>query len=202
MKKIIAIALFCISAFTVPAHAQLKIAVVDMQAIFKDYYKTQEAEKRIQDQIASFKKEREDRLSDYRKLVDQINALKDGMKDPVASGASKKDKEQKLNEKINDARTREQEISSYDQNAGKIIQDTQMRQRKQIVDEISKAIEDFSKGKYNMVLDKSGMTLNGTSTIVYQEGMTDISAEITKQLNSNKDKQPASAPAAKDNKTP
>ncbi len=201
MKKTIAIALFCICAFTVPAQAQLKIAVVDMQTIFKDYYKTQEAEKRIQDQITSFKKEREDRVNDYHKLVDQINALKDGMKDPVASDASKKDKEQKLNEKINEARTREQEITSYDQNASKIIQDTQMRQRKQIVDEISKAIEDFSKGKYNMVLDKSGMTLNGTSTIVYQEGMTDISAEITKQLNSNKDKQPA-ASAAKDNKTP
>jgi len=196
MKKLIALAILSLGILTFSAQAQqLKIAVVDLQAIFNDYYKTQEANKRLQDQQASFKKEREDRLTDYRKLVDQINALKDGLNDPTLSATAKDEKNKKLGEKVNEARTREQEIASYDQNASKILQDTFVRQRKQILDEITKSVEEFCKGKYNLVLDKSGVTLNYTPAIVYQEGVTDISAEITKQLNKDKDKQPAATEA-------
>ena len=194
MKKIIALAILSLGVITMSAQAQqVKIAVVDLGTIFNDYYKTQEASKRMQDQMDSFKKEREDRMTDYRKLIDQINALRDGLKDPTLSAAGKDEKQKKLEEKAIEARTREQEIASYDQNSSKILQDTFLRQRKQILDEIKKAVEDFSKGKYNMVFDKSGMSMNGTPAVVYQEGLTDISGEITKQLNKDKDKQPAPA---------
>lgn len=194
MKKIIALAILSLGVITLSAQAQqVKIAVVDLGTIFNDYYKTQEASKRMQDQMDSFKKEREDRMTDYRKLIDQINALRDGLKDPTLSAAGKEEKQKKLEEKAIEARTREQEIASYDQNSSKILQDTFLRQRKQILDEIKKAVEDFSKGKYNMVFDKSGMSMNGTPAVVYQEGLTDISGEITKQLNKDKDKQPAPA---------
>lgn len=172
--------------FLSPLSAQTKIALVDMQEAFKQYYKTDEAQERLKQDMTGYQKSMEDKREDYRKLVEQIKALQEGAKDPSASDASKKEKEQKLKEKVTEAQTRENEMQQFANQTSKMFQDSQQRMRKTIVDEINVVIETFSKGKYNLVLDKSGMTLNGTAALVYTEGMTDITSEIVKVLNKSK----------------
>ncbi|MEO0452677.1 MAG: hypothetical protein AAFY98_00900 [Verrucomicrobiota bacterium] len=58
--------------------------------------------------------------------------------------------------------------------------------RKTIVDEITSSVNDFCAGKYSLVLDKSGTSLNGTPSVLYTEGLTDLTEEIVKILNSKK----------------
>jgi outer membrane protein len=166
--------------------AGLKIALVDLQKCFNDYYKTEEAKERINTQGAGYQKEFNDRMEDYKKLVDQINGLREGEKDPSLSEAARKERQDRLREKIQEAQTRERELNDFRQTSSRLLQDQQMRMRKTIVDEINKKVEEFSKGKYNLVLDKSGQTLNGTSSLVYTEGVTEITDEIIKALNKDK----------------
>src|SRR5947209_3533430 len=61
------------------AHAQAKIATVDMTKIFNSYYKTKEAESRINDARNSAKQELDERLDNYKKSVDQINKLNEDL---------------------------------------------------------------------------------------------------------------------------
>jgi outer membrane protein len=188
MKSIAALvcALF-LSTLALPAQGtNLKVALVDLQKCFNDYYKTEEAKARINDQGSGYQKEFNDRMEDYKKLVDQINGLRESAKDTSASESARKEREDKLREKIQEAQTRERELNEFRGTSSKLLQDLQVRQRKSIVDEINKVVENFSKGKYNLVIDKSGMTLNGTSGLVYTEGLTDITDEITKLLNKDK----------------
>lgn len=199
MKRI-ALCLAGLFAFAAAAPAQtvgLKIALVDLQKCFNEYWKTEDAKTRINESAAGYQKELNDQMEDYKKLVDQINGLREGANDPSLSEAARKEKQDKLKEKAQEAADRERKINEFRGSSSKLLQDQQMRMRKNIVDEINKKIEEFAKGKYNMILDKSGMTLNATPTLVYSEGITDVTDEIVKALNKDKPAGGAAKPAEK-----
>jgi len=187
MRHILTISLVAVAITSLfkpsEAHAEIKIAVVEMQKIFKEYKKTQEADGNLKEQMSGYKKERDGRMEDYRKLVEQIKGLRDTAQDPSLSADSQKEKGQALEEKVSEARQREREIREFDQTTQKLFQDQSKRMRDKIIEEIQGEIEKFAKGKYSLIVDKSGLTLNGTPTIIYTEGLTDITDEILSTLN-------------------
>jgi len=188
MKKIIVSALFSISLMAASLQAaDLKIATIDIQQVFKNYYKTQEAEQQLQASTANYKSQYDSMTADYRKLYDQANALQNDLNsDSTSSDQAKKDKQGKLRDLVGDIQKKEQEIKSFQEQTARFVNDQSQRTRKGIVDEITQAVSTYSKGKYTVVLDKSGVTLNGTPTLLYSEGLTDITDEVTKQLNASK----------------
>lgn len=163
--------------------ADLKIAIVDMQQVFKEYSKTKEADTKLKEQMSGYKKERDERMEDYRKLIEQIKGLRDGAQDPSLSDEARQEKQQMLQEKVGEAQAREREIREFDGTTQKLFGDQSKRMRDKILEEIQAEIDKFAKGKYSIVFDKSGMTLNGTPTLIYQEGLTDLTDEIIKALN-------------------
>ncbi len=169
--------------------ADLKVAIIDLQKVFEDYSKTKEADARLKTQMEGFKNERDSRLEDYRSLVDQIKSLRDALNDPSLSADAKKEKQLKYEEKFNEARQREQELKNFEQTTAKLLQDQSGRMRKTIIDEINEVVKTFCSGKYDLVLDKSGVTMNGTSTILFSENLTDLTSEIVQRLNSQKPKE-------------
>lgn len=175
-----------ITAFFTPSQSQaeLKIAVVEMQKVFKDYKKTQEADANLKEQMNGYKKERDERMEDYRKLVEQIKGLRDAAQDPSLSEDARAEKQKALEEKVNEARQREREVREFDQTTQRLFQDKSKRMRDKILEEIQAEIDKFAKGKYSIVFDKSGMTLNGTPTLIYTEGLPDLTDELIKKLNS------------------
>lgn len=186
MNKICSTLVAALLISAVPAMANVKMAVLDMQEVFKGYYKTEEADARIREQMSGFRKDRDERMEDYRKLVEQLNALRESAQDSSLSEAARRDREEAFAAKVNEARQREQQIREFEQTTQRLIQDQTQRMRQSIVGEIDEVVKEFAKGKYNLVFDKSGMTLNGTPAIIFSEGMTDITAEIVKLLNAKK----------------
>jgi outer membrane protein len=177
------------------AQSTNRIAVIDLQAVFKEYYKTKEADSRLKDQMSGYKKERDERMESYRKLVEQLGGLRDAVNDPSLSADAKKEKQQKFEEKFNEARAMEQEMRNFESTTSKLFQDQTQRMRKTIVDEITAVLNGFCKGKYDLVIDKSGVTLNGTPTLLYSENVTDLTEEITRKINASKPAGEAAAPA-------
>jgi Skp family chaperone for outer membrane proteins len=55
-------------ASAVPAPAALKIATVDMQELFKQYYRTNEAQKQINVDRANIQKDNNERLAKIREI--------------------------------------------------------------------------------------------------------------------------------------
>ena len=56
------------------AQAQVKVGIVDMNKIFSGYYKTKDAENKINDAREIAKKELDDRMESHKQLLDEINS--------------------------------------------------------------------------------------------------------------------------------
>ena len=199
MKKfltITSVSLVALMASAFTAGAQSKIATVDMNKIFSAYYKTKDAETRINEARTSAKKELDDRMDTYKKNLDVINKLNDEMNKPELSKDAKEDKAKARDEKIAETKNLEREITEFKATREKQLQEQAVRMRNGIVEEITKLVQEKVKTEnYDLVLDKSGSSLNGVPILIFARDTMDFSDEIIAQLNKNKSKDEAAAPA-------
>jgi outer membrane protein len=70
---------------TASAQTALKIGTVDMKRVFESYYRTKEAEAKINEARNAMKKEFEDRMDFGRKLAEEVRKLEDDIKKPELS---------------------------------------------------------------------------------------------------------------------
>ena len=63
------------------AHAQ-RIATVDMNKIFSSYYKTKDAESKINEARTTAKGELDERIESYKKNLDSLNKLDEELQKP------------------------------------------------------------------------------------------------------------------------
>jgi outer membrane protein len=177
---------------------QVKLGTVDMKNVFENYYKTKEAEARINEARNQAKKELEDRMDAYKKASDEIQKLNDEINRPELSKDAKEKKTAQRDEKINDIKNMEREIKEFQVQREKQLNDQTMRMRAGIVDQINKVVNDRVKAEnYDLVLDRSGQSLNGVPIILYAREASDFTKHVVKELNAEKgNEKPEAAPAA------
>src|SRR5690606_21883871 len=69
--------------------ARLKLATVDMQELFKQYYKTNEAQQQINVERARIQKENNDRQARIREIENNIGNLRKQLDDPSVADPKK-----------------------------------------------------------------------------------------------------------------
>ena len=199
MKKLLTISTLIVasllgSAFS--AHAQFKVGTVDMNKVFSAYYKTKDAENRINEARTSAKKELDDRVDTYKKNLDVINKLNEDLNKPELSKEKKEAASKQRDEKIAETKNLEREINEFRTTREKQLQEQAVRMRNGIVDEITKLVQErVRSGGYDLVLDKSGSSLNGVPIVLFSKDSEDFSDDIVKELNKNKPAESASKPA-------
>jgi outer membrane protein len=202
MKKLAALSSIASVALlfsSVPADAQgIRIGTVDMNKIFSSYYKTKDAESRINEARAAAKKELDDRMENYKKNLDTINKLNQEINKPELSKDAKDDKSKSRDEKIAETKNLEREIGEFRTTREKQLQEQAVRMRNGIVDEITKLVQERVKtDQFDIVFDRSGSSLNGVPILVFAKDTLDFSEDIITSLNKNKPAGgSASAPAA------
>jgi len=175
------------------AHAQVKVGIVDMNGIFTAYYKTKDAEAKINEARAAAKKDLDDRLDTLKKSMDDINKMNQDIEKPELSKDGKDKLTKQRDEKVNDARNLDREISEFRQTKERQLQEQFLRMRKDIIDDIMKVVNDKVKSAgYDIVLDKSGASLGQVPVVLYSRDDLDFSKEIITTLNKNAPK-PSSA---------
>jgi outer membrane protein len=190
MKKLFfSLALVAFAAMATSAHAQVKVATVDMTKIFNSYYKTKEAESRINDARNAAKQELDDRMDTYKKNMDQINKLNEDLGKSELSKDKKDEVSKKRDDIINETKNLEKEIGEFRQSREKQLQDQAMRMRNGIVEEITKLVQDKVKTEnFDIVLDRSGSSLNGVPIVLFARDNMDFSDDVIVQLNKSKPK--------------
>jgi outer membrane protein len=186
MKKLTLVAL--LSAFALPcgafAQAPLKIGTVDMNRAFKEYNKTKDAEKKINDAKDAAKKEYDDRADSYKKSLDEINKLNQQLEAPALSADAKTQKAKERDEKINSIKNMEREINEFRQTREKQLQEQAVRMRDGIVKEITDVVMEKVKAKnMDLVFDISGVSLNGVPTVMFAKPEYDFTTEVVADLN-------------------
>ena len=175
----------------------VKVGTVDMKKVFENYYKTKDAEARINEARTQAKKELEDRMDTYKKSTEEVQKLNDDMQRPELSKEAKEAKSKQRDEKIGELKTMEREVREFQATREKQLQEQSVRMRGGIVEEINKVVSDRVKAEnYDLVFDKSGPSLNGVPILLHAKEAFDFTDAVITSLNKNKGKEAPVAPAA------
>jgi len=187
--------LACTAAITLiaasPANAQIKLGIVDMNAVFTSYFKTKDAEAKLNEAREAAKKELDQRLETLKKSMDEINKLNQEAEKAELSKDGKEKAARLRDEKVQEARNLDREIGEFRGTRERQLQEQFMRMRKDIVDDIMKTVSDKVKATgFDLVLDKSGVSMGQIPVVLFSRSDLDFSNEIISALNK-------AAPAAK-----
>ena len=91
--------------------------------------------------------------------------------------------------KLTETQKLQRDIEDYRASHQKILQEQTQRMRQTILKEIDDVINKEARDDgYQLVLDKSGTTLNGVSLVVFGQDSIEITDDIVKILNKNQPK--------------
>lgn len=183
------VALFALSlgilAAPISAQAQIKVGTIDMKAVFDNYYKTKDAEAKINESRTQAKKELDDRLDTFNKGQEQARKLNDEANKPELSEKAKAEKVKGLNEKLQELGVMQREVQEFQQTRERQLSEQSVRSRNALVEEINKVINDAVKAAgYDLVFDKSGQSLNAVNVLVHSKDSFDFTNEVVSKLNS------------------
>src|SRR6266404_3243357 len=186
MKKLLLLTAAAALALPAASHAQgtLKVGTVDMNRAFKEYNKTKDSEKKINEAKDAAKKEYDDRAENYKKALDEINKLNQQLDAPALSADAKTQKAKERDDKIANIKNMEREINEFRQTRERQLQEQALRMREGIVKEISDVVNEKVKANsMDLVFDKSGMSLNGVPILLFAKDNYDFTNDVVAVLN-------------------
>lgn len=178
------------------AQAEMKVASVNMQELYKSYYKRFDAEKRLIEQKATIDKDISARQEKLKTLVQELQDIKK-KDDPSITEEARKRIAKEFQMKQNQAQAEEQEYKGYIQRKQLAFQELQKNEILKVLQEIQATVEEAAaKGDYDIVIDSSAAAAPlGTRVFPFVKKSMDITPEMQKTLN-------ASAPAGFDPNAP
>ena len=189
-------AALALTAASASGQSMVKIGSVNMKKVFESYYKTKDAEQRINEARNAAKKELDERMENYQKGVQEVGKFNEDINNPALSKESKETKSKARDERIAELKGMEREIQEFRATREKQLQEQSARMRQGIVDDINKVVlEKVKADNYDLVFDPSGMSLNGVAVVMYAKESYDFTPDVVTVLNKNKGKEPAE-PAA------
>jgi Skp family chaperone for outer membrane proteins len=162
----------------------MKVGTLDMKAVFDQYFKTKEAEGKINEARTQAKKELDDRLDTFNKAQEEARKLNDEANKPELAEKAKAEKSKALNEKLQELGAMQREIQEFQQTRERQLSEQSVRSRNGLVEEINKVISDKVKaGNYDLVLDKSGQSLNAVNVLIFSKDAFDLTSDVVTELN-------------------
>jgi outer membrane protein len=160
-----------------------------MKQVFDGYYKTKDAEAKINESRAQAQKELADRLDTFNKAQEQARKLNDEAGKPELSEKAKADKTKALNEKLQELGVMQREVQEFQQTRERQLSEQSVRSRNSLVEEINKVVSDVVKtAGYDLVFDKSGQSLNAVNLLVHSKESFDFTADVVSKLNADQKK--------------
>ena len=174
---------FCIVAATVGA-GDFKFAVVDMERLFKEYYKTKISTAKLEKQAAMFKEYADKLAASQLKLQEEFKALRDASLNIAYSETERKSKRLAAQDKYRQLKAKELELQQYNSEKHAQLRKSEEDMRKSLVNEIRRAIARYAnQNGYDLVLDYSGKTMNTLPTAIYFKPDSNITDTILNLIN-------------------
>lgn len=165
-------------------HAADEIVFIDLQEVFKSFYKTKLAQDQIREQADDIKMERDEMEAEVEALKAEIEVLRADARDETLSEEIRANKRDLLEEKLVALQKKEQEMADFEKLRRDQLEAQNQRMTKKIFDEIHEAVVTYSKMKgYAAVIDRSSQSRVGTDVTLYASVKFDITAEILAIIN-------------------
>lgn len=178
-RLLIVFAVSLLATCAISAHAQSKVASVDMKKLFDNYYKTKLAEDLLDKDKADARKDLKDMAdgidkaqADYKQLLDQEDdqAISSDARDKLKQSAAAKADE------INNSKA---SFEKYQRQVEATLADKSQRMSANLISEIQKAVTEKAKlGGYTLVVNSAN-----PEAVVYVNSDNDITDSVLAQLN-------------------
>jgi len=203
-RRLAATAIALVVAAGSASAQKLNIATVDMQDLFKEYHRTNEAQKQINVERARIQKDNNERLARIRQIENELQSLKKQLEDPAIADKRKQDLFKDYQMKQQEGIALDRERREFLQRRNQALNETMVQRMRGILEEIRKLVEEQAKADdYDYVFDKSGLSTSQVPFLLYTKDATDITAGLLKELNKDApaDTTPADEEPAADEST-
>lgn len=183
------------------AFAQFRIATIDLNRTFTNYWKTKQAQVAIDERREDFAKTEKDMLATFNKGKEDYQKMLDSVNDPAVSSEEKDKRRKAAEDKLRDLKEQDDNIAQFERGSRQQLEDQYNRTKFNIVSDIRTAITAKAKNDgYTMVIDTAAQTINATPMVLYcSPGDNDITDAIIKQINVGA---PADTPKTDEKSTP
>ena len=180
------------------AHAADEIAFVDLQEVFKQFYKTQLAQDQIRQQADDIKMEREEIEAEVAVMKEEVEVLRTDSRDLTLSEEVRENKRNQLEEKLVELQKKESDMAEFEKLRMEQMEQQNNRMTKKLFDEIHQSIIQYAKAQgFSAVLDRSGQSRIGTDVVLYTSPKVDITADVLAVLNEGRQSTKEVAPEFK-----
>lgn len=191
MKKsilaVIAAAVLGGAALTASAQPAAKILVVDMAKLLDSHYKTEEQNVKLRGDEQKAQEQIEELNQEGNVLVEEYKASVEKAKNPALSSDAKTKAESEAQSKLEEIQKKQNQVQSFRNQTQRAFQQRIKTFRDLMLEEIGKIATDIAKKKgATLLLDKSGPSLIGISSIVYYDEAYDITEEVLKEINKSR----------------
>ena len=161
-----------------------KVAVLDYNAIMKEYHKAKDSRKKLDEMAAVYRKDEETKSAVLKAIQETGEALQKELSDPAISDKLKKDKEGQFKAKREEFQIKYQELFAWKGTVSKILQDQLQRDNTALLAEVDKDVQQVCKNKYSMVFTKAqaGM-LPAPGLMTFSDGIDEITPQVLAILN-------------------
>lgn len=166
-----------------------EIAFVDLQEVFKRFYKTELAQDQIRQQADDIKMERGEIEEEVKVMKEEIEVLRKDSRDETLSDDVRQNKRDQLEEKLVDLQKKEQDMAEFEKLRRQQMEQQNTRMTKKLFDEIHEAIINYAKAQgFSSVIDRSAQSRIGTDVVLYSVPKLDITADVLAVLNEGREK--------------
>jgi outer membrane protein len=177
-------ALLCASALHGAAADASSVAVVDLNRVFNDYFKTASVNTRIEEFATNMGEEREPLVTRYDEMQARLRAVTESSQDeemPPEERRTLTTEAQEVLAQLRDLRT---EIDEFDAARSDQLERLAKRLHEDIVDDIYRAVETYARrNDIDIVIDSAYERQTGLRVVVHSDPDYDITDEIIEQLN-------------------
>ncbi|MGD9782133.1 MAG: OmpH family outer membrane protein [Kiritimatiellia bacterium] len=172
------------AGLAVPAGAaELKIATVDLEKVFAAHPKTQAAEAELKVAEDAIESEMQKMVSEGRAMEEDVAKLREASKNPLLAEEARLAKRNEAEEKLTELQEFQLRIRRTQETKLKQLREKLVKSRQGIVDELMKVVEEFGQAEgFDLVLDRSGMTMNMVPLMVYSKPELDVTEKLIARM--------------------
>ncbi len=184
MKKFFPALVFVITLLTGSVYATGEIVFIDLQEVFKRFYKTQLAQDQIRQQTSDIQLERSNMEEEVTELKEEVEVLRADSRDETLSEEVREGKRNQLEEKLVELQKKERDMNEFEKLRTHQLEQQNKRMSLKLFDEIHSVIVNYSKEKgFAGVIDRSAQSRAGMQMVLYANVQRDITADVLVVLN-------------------
>lgn len=184
LRSLVAAGLLISGILSAQETDRLKVATVDMLALYGEYHKTKSTQTKFDEEQARVVQDRDARVKSLKDLEAEIGALKAQEGDPSVADAKKQEIFSNRQTKQQEFEVLRKELEEFLQRKMRALQEQSQLRAKVILEEIRTMVRKHAEDQgYDYVLDKTGTSTSQVPILLYTKDATDITEVLLKTIN-------------------